>query len=84
MADAFEKKVGFPDSEVAMKLAKHLIEQPNDDGKIELMDNADFAGQTHAEAVSIKRKDLHAKLDELLKDYMIYNGLAITSLLSQI
>ena len=44
MADAFEKKVGFPDSEVAMKLAKHLIEQPNDDGKIELMDNADFAG----------------------------------------
>ena len=46
------------------------------------MDNADFKGQTHAEAVSIKRKDLHAKVNEALKEYSLYNGLAITSLLS--
>ena len=46
------------------------------------MDNAEFKGQTHADAVSIKRKDLHTKVNEALKDYVIYNGIAITSLLS--
>ena len=48
------------------------------------MDDAEYKGQTHAEAVSIKRKDLHPKIEEYLKNYTIYNGLAITSLLSQI
>jgi len=84
LADGLQKKIGFADLDVPMKLAKYLIEKPNDEGKIELMDNAGFKGQTHAEAVSIKRKDLQNSLTDHIKDYSLYNGRAITSLLSQL
>lgn len=79
-----DEKIDFADKGISMKIAKHLIEVPNEDGKIEMMDDADFKGQTHAEAVSIKRKDLDAKFNELINNYPIFNGIAITSLLSQI
>jgi ferritin-like protein len=82
LADCFDKKIQFTDKNVSMKMAKYFIEQPNEEGKIELMDDADFKGQTHAEAVSTRRKDLHAKMNEDLKNYPIFNGIAITSLLS--
>lgn len=44
MADGFDKQIRFADSTVSMKLAKFLIEQPNEEGKIELMDDAEFKG----------------------------------------
>ena len=84
LSDGIEKKIGFADPEIATKLAKFLIEKSNEEGKVELMDDAEFKGQTHSEAVWILRKDLHAKVNQYIKDYPIYNGIAITTLLSQI
>jgi len=65
-------KIGFSE-EVAEKLSRFLIEKPNADGKVE------FNLQS-----SISRKDLQEKLLSHLKDYMLYNGLAITSLLNRL
>ena len=65
-------KIGFTE-EVSEKVARFLIEQPNTDGKIEFTVQA-----------SIRRKDLQAKFLSHLKDYMLYNGLAITSLLNRL
>ena len=48
------------------------------------MDDHEFKGQTHAEAVCVRRKDLQEKLVQNLDEYMLYNGLAITSMLSQL
>lgn len=48
------------------------------------MGDLDFKGQTHEQAVSIRRKDLQGKLLSNVKEYMLHNGLAITSLLTRI
>lgn len=66
------ERIGFSE-EVSEKLARFLIEKPNEEGKVE------FSMQA-----SMRRKDLHEKLMSHLKEYMLYNGLAITSLLNRL
>ena len=44
LSDGIEKKIGFADPEIATKLAKFLIEKSNEEGKVELMDDAEFKG----------------------------------------
>lgn len=58
LTDCLQERIGFPDAEVSLKLAKFLMEKPNEEGKIELLDDAEFQGQTHAQAVTMRRKDL--------------------------
>lgn len=65
-------RIGFTE-EVAEKMARYLIEKPNADGKVE------FSMQT-----AIPRKQLQENLLKNIKDYMLYNGLAITSLLNRL
>jgi len=43
------------------------------------MGDLDFKGQTHEQAVSIRRKDLQGKLLQNINEYMVFNGIAITS-----
>jgi hypothetical protein len=65
-------RIGFAE-DVSEKLARFLIEVPNSDGKVE------FSMQTQ-----IVRKKLQENLLKNLKDYVLYNGLAITSLLNRL
>jgi hypothetical protein len=65
-------KIGLSE-EVSEKLARYLIESPNSAGKVEYNLQA-----------TIRRKDLQEKLLSHLKEYMLYNGLAITSLLGRL
>ena len=47
------------------------------------MDDPD-AELTHNQVVYARRKDLQPKLLEHIAEYMLYNGLAITSMLNRI
>jgi hypothetical protein len=46
LTKSITKRIGFT-TQVATKLAKFLIEVPNEDGKVEQMENADTK-ETHA------------------------------------
>ena len=67
-----------------MTLSKFLIEKPDEEGRIELLEGKDFKEQTHEQACTIVRKELHEKLQNLIEDYALYNAFAITSLLSRV
>ena len=62
-------------------MSKFLIEKANDEGKIELLEGKE---QTHEQACTIVRKELHGKLQDLIEDYVLFNGFAITSLLGRV
>ena len=79
----FVDRIGFA-KEVSSKLSKFLIETPNEEGKILQMDSGGPTGQTHGQAVFARRKDLQGKLLSNIRDYTLYNGLAITSMLSRL
>lgn len=50
------------------------------------VENRDFKGQTHEEAVTSSRKNLLKKLAnrQILEDYELYNSLALSSLLGRL
>jgi|TARA_B110001450_G_C17430257_1_gene403584 hypothetical protein len=54
-------KIGF-DQDTSLKLSKFLIEKANEEGKIESVEGKEFKEQTHEQACTIVRKDLHEKL----------------------
>lgn len=76
-------KIGFTE-EVSSKLARFLIETPNEEGKVLQLTDSEFKGQTHAQAAFARRKDIQGKFLSNIKDYALYNGLAITSMLSRL
>ena len=47
-------------------------------------ESARDGGKTHAQAVSVRRKDLQEKLLFHVSEYTLFNGLAITSMLSRV
>ena len=66
------ERIGFTE-DVSEKIARYLIEKPDANGKVELNMQ-----------LTARRKDIQEKLLSHLKDYTLYNGLALTSLLSRI
>lgn len=46
--------------------------------------DSEYEGQTHNEAVTMKRKDLSERFINCIDDYMVLNGIALTSLLNRI
>ena len=83
LVDRFQEKIGL-DNETSERLARFLVEVPNEEGKVEKLENQEFEGQTHNQATKIKRKVLHEKFMALIDDYQLLNGFAITNMLSRI
>ena len=84
LAAQIDERIGFYDTDVSVKMARFLIEVPEEDGRVRSLDNAEFKGQRHEQACKMRRKDLSVKFLGNLKEYMLMNGIAITSLLSRI
>ena len=78
-SEQLHSKIGFDDT-VSLQLARFLIEKPNDDGKIEQKGSE----ANHYEVTTIVRKHLSEKFLSHIEDYVLYNGMALTSLLTRI
>ena len=81
---SLDEKIGFYDTDIASKLVRYLMEQANAEGKVVNMADSEFKGQRHFDVVTMKRKDLHERLLASLPDYMLNNGMAVTSLLRRV
>ena len=51
---------------------------------MEKLENVEFKGQTHEQASKLRRKLLQEKILSKIEPYDVYNGLAITSMLSRL
>ena len=79
LSEQIQDKIGFDDT-ASLKIARFLIEKPNDEGKIEQKGSE----ANHYEKTTIVRKQLSEKLLNHIEDYVLYNGMALTSLLTRI
>ena len=61
-----------------------MIETVVDGEKVLNMADTDFKGQAHEQATFIQRKRLQERFQGFLDDYMILNGVALTSLHSRV
>ena len=80
LPDQLRAKIGF-EAQDCVLIARYLIEKPGEDGKVE---SSKSNGKSHEEACTLIRKELHSAFQEAVEDYSLFNGLAITSLLTRI
>ena len=84
LKSSLKKKIGFSEDKCLL-LARFLVETTDSEtGKVKSQENAEFKGQEHIDACKLIRKELYKRFMDALPDYAIYNGLAITSLLTRI
>ena len=58
LKEQIDAQIPYKDAAIAEKLARFLIEPIEDNGKVLNMADSQFEGQSHSEAVTLKRRDL--------------------------